>query len=489
MSKFIEALESSNSTTANGCVTHSTSSNPCVDLFFQIGAGRSLSESEVKTMFDKAFGKSPSDAMKILFYARDIRGGQGERSTFRTLINHAAINYTNFVRPTIKMIPFYGRWDDVFCLFDTPLEKDALNLIKGSLNGNTADSGLCAKWMPREKSSKKVIASKIRKHMGISSKDYRKLLVSLTSVVESKMCSKHWDSINYEKVPSSAMKNYGKAFLRNDKERFNTYVSDVSSGVKTINSSTLYPHELIKRIIDGVSSSYHGEEISLPSSEEISLIQAQWDGLPNYLMDNPERILPVVDTSGSMYHSERGPTPICVSIALGLYIAERNNGPFKDCFITFSESPELQKVFGQDIFQKAANLSSASWGYNTDIHKVFETILSKAVSEDVFDYDMPSTILILSDMQFDMACKQDDTAMKSICSKYEEHGYTLPKIVFWNLNSSGGNYPVKFNEDNTALISGFNPSIMKSLLSCGDFTPTGVMREVIDSERYSEIKV
>jgi len=454
-----------------------------------------MSESEKKTIFDKAFFENKSDAMKILFYARDIRGGQGERATFKTLMSYAAVNYTGYVRNLVPKIPIYGRWDDLFCLLNTPLENDALNLIGRTLslnddrNSSRAEAGLCAKWMPREKSSKKAIALKIRKHMGLSSKAYRKLLVAKTYVVETKMCSKEWGSINYEAVPSLAMKNYGKAFIKNDGERFNSYVSDVSSGVKSINASTLYPHDLIKNIIDKFIAGHNDVDSNILSKDEAAIVQAQWDNLPNYLMNNPERILPVVDTSGSMYSCESGPSPISVSIALGLYIAERNNGPFKNHFITFSESPELQKVYGQTIVQKAVNLGSASWGFRTDIHKVFDTILNKAVSESVFDYDMPSTILILSDMQFDMACRSNATAMQSIAEKYNEHGYSIPKIVFWNLNSSGNNYPVKFDENNTALISGFNPSIMKALLSCGEFTPISIMRETIDSKRYSEIIV
>jgi len=489
-SEFLSALSADGKTlTENNCVTHVTSSSPLVDLFFKIAAMRGASDYDIIATFEPAIQHDAESALKILFWARDIRGGQGERKVFRTIVSHLAHNYADILRPSVRLFPVYGRWDDVLGLLSTPLEGEALAFIDDALTGklSSSEASLCAKWMPREKSAKPVLAKKIRSYMGMSSVAYRKLLSGLSSTVESDMCSNNWDGIEYSHIPSVAMNLYKKAFARHSPERWDSYLSDLKSGTAKVNASVLYPYQVIKPLMEHYSMD---DDDSLDEGGKL-IAEKQWEGLPNYLMNNPYRILPVIDTSGSMMDGchTTGPAPIDVSVSLGLYIAEKNNGPFKDHFLTFSGTPTLQRINGSDLYSKVQNLKRADWGMNTNIEATFDQILGSALSNDIAEEDMPNMILILSDMEFDQAAGNSytSTAMESIRAKYSKAGYKLPNIVFWNLAARGSNFPVKFDELGTAMVSGFSPAILVQILSSGVISAEAIMNEVLISERYSAI--
>jgi hypothetical protein len=468
---LIKALQTNDGLTENGALTHTTSSDATTDLFFQVGAFRHQDEQAILARFNAAFAASPLDAMRILFYARDVRGGQGERRTFRIILKNLAINQPEVVAANLHLIPEYGRWDDVLILLDTPLSEMAINLIKTALLEN--EDALCAKWMPREKSANKVMAKRLIRALGLSPKAYRKLLSRLTMVVETPMCQNEWGSITFEHVPSYAMKTYRKAFARHDEERWGAYLESLVSGQTKVNASTLFPHDLIRQI------KYNATD---------KLIEQQWKALPNYMATSDERILPMCDVSGSM--TMYGGIPMDVSVSLGLYISERNKGIFKDAVLTFTNKPTLYTLKGQTLHQRWKSLMS-NVGYNTNIDAAFNTLLDAAVTHGVSPEKMPTMILILSDMEFDSneINGKSMTAMNAVRARYQKAGYELPKIVFWNLAARHGNFPVKYDERGVALVSGFSPSILKQLLAGQDFTPVGIMRQTIDSKRYEAVTV
>tara|TARA_Y100000389_G_scaffold204268_1_gene255981 strand:- start:855 stop:2288 length:1434 start_codon:yes stop_codon:yes gene_type:complete len=476
MTSFIDALQSENLTTENGMVTNSSTLNATLDLFFTIGAMRKEvlngDYSRLISKFEASRNEDTLITKKILFWSRDIRQGAGERNIFKVLLNHIATNHPEDLINNVSLIPEYGRWDDLFSLFDTRLESIAIETIQSGLN---SEDSLCAKWMPRisGKSSKsnKRIANKIRNSMSLSPKEYRKLLVRLTNVVESNMCSKNFDKINYEHVPSLAMSRYTNAFNRNDSNRFEEYKNLLKDGDVKINTGAIYPYNVLRTSLSGDSE----------------LANEQWKALPNYLENSVERVLPVCDTSGSMLTDIGGnTTAIEVCISLGLYISDRNEGPFKNAFVTFSEEPKIQYLTG-DLQSRISQISDSDWGFSTNLEATFEHILNQSIKHNVKVDEMPTSILIMSDMEFNQATTVNQTAMQMIKNKYEESGYTIPKIVFWNLASRGNNFPIQSTEDNTSLISGFSPSILKSVLSGNNSNPIELMLEVIDSERYSQI--
>ncbi len=353
----------------------------------------------------------------------------------------------------------------------------ALDLIKTALDNK---DGLCAKWMPRKGPK----ANIIRRYLKMSPKQYRKLLVGLTNVVETKMCAKDWKSIDYSKLPSLASSRYQKTFMKNDESRYETYKQALVDGVTKINAGAVYPYDIIKSIKHG------GEK---------DVAQAQWESLPNYMEGVNERVLPVVDVSGSMETpagNNGNVTCMDVSTSLGMYISERNEGVFKNTFITFSSRPQLQLLEGS-LADRLNQLERADWGMNTDLQATFKLILDQAVKHNVPVSEMPTKVLILSDMEFDSAISGNwdsvtdwnPTAQEMIKGMYEEAGYEMPGIVYWNIQSRQDNVPTRFDETGTALVSGFSPSIMKNILSCQDMTPYKMMMETIGSSRYESITV
>jgi len=465
MSQLINALRTRNTRTENGMVTNSSTLNACVDLFFTIGAMRGQDKNRLISTFSKAFGEDPLTAMRILFWVRDARQGAGERQIFKDIVTYLVQHNRKVLSKNLELVPFYGRWDDLLVLFGTALETQAMELIQTAL---LAGDGLCAKWMPRK--GKEAIA--LERYMKLTPKAYRKLLVENTKVVEQLMCSKNWGSITYEHIPSLAMARYSKAFAKNDTSRFDQY----KNGDTKINAGAVYPYDVVKTLRMG----------------DKQLAVKQWDALPNWLENNNERLLMVCDVSGSMGCSAGGNanlTCMDVCISLGLYISERNEGIFKNAFLTFDDNPQLQYLTG-NLESRFRQLQSAPWGGSTNLEATFALILNKAQSANLPPSEMPTAILIASDMEFNSACRSNQTALDMIKHRYAQAGYTMPKIIFWNMESRhDGNFPVQVTDEGTALISGFSPAILKSVLSGEDMSPVAIMNKTVHAERYQAVTV
>jgi hypothetical protein len=457
---FVNAIQKTPVTarTANGMKAQVSSTHPVVDLFFQLGASRGK---DITVLFERAFQFDTDLTMKVALWARDVRGGAGERQLFRDILMHLENLHPDMLEKVIPHVPIFGRWDDLLVFKTTAFKNKAYTFIGDALReGN----GLAAKWMPR----KGPIAVEIREFFGMTPKQYRKSLVSLTNVVETKMCAKDWDSIEFGKLPSLASARYQKAFGRNAPSAYTAYKEALTKGTATINAGAVYPYDVVKSIKMG----------------DATVAKAQWEALPDFMGD--ANILPLVDVSGSMTCPVGGNanlTCMDVAVSLGLYCSDKNKGAFKDAFLTFSERSKLEVLRG-DILSKYAQLVRADWGMSTNLHAAFDAILKVATSQNVPHSDMPEYVLILSDMQFNCCTHYNDSAIEMIERKYKAAGYEVPKVVFWNLNASN-NTPVSFDKNGTALVSGFSPSVMKAILSGKEFTPEGIMRAAVDIERYS----
>lgn len=452
--------------TTNGMKALASTLNQNVDLFFKIGASRGK---DITLQFEKALQESPEIALRTLQWARDVRGGAGERELFRQGLRFLEKNYKEYLLNTelLAKVPLIGRWDDLLIFSDDAVKTRAFELIQMALE---AQNGLAAKWMPR----KGEVAVQLRTFLGMSPKQYRKTLVNLTKVVETQMCAKNWDEINFSHVPSLAMARYTKAFAKNAPAAFTTYKEALKAGDPSVkvNAGAVYPYDVTKTIKNG----------------DAALADEQWKALPNYMGD--ANVLPLVDVSGSMscpaggWQSKSQLTCMDVAISLGLYCSDKNTGPFKDLFLTFSEKSKMVHLTGT-LSQKMRQMQGSDWGYNTNLTSAFNEILRVAVTNKVAPEDMPQALLIMSDMQFDQACR-DHSAIEMIKAKYEEAGYKIPGVIFWNLNAHD-NVPVRFDARGTALISGFSPAIMKSVLTSNfdDMTPQGIMMKAIMDDKYS----
>lgn len=468
MSSFVQAVQGQSARTTNGMQAFKSTTNACVDLFFKIGASRGKN---ITKDFVAALVEDEDTALRIAQWARDVRGGAGERELFRQVMTYLEGTRPDLALKLMAKVPEIGRWDDLFVFKTAPIKSKAYDMLGDALR---AKNGLAAKWTPR----KGTIAQEIRAHFGMSPKYYRKSLVEMTNVVETSMCAKDWDNINFSHVPSLAASRYKKAFSRNT-EAYAAYVAALVKGEDAsvkVSAGAVYPYDVLNGCISG-RISYN--------SDEKSVIVKQWEALPNYIGD--ASVLALVDVSGSMGCPAGGKGPVTcmdVAISLGLYVADKNKGVFKDTFLTFSGSPELVHLKG-DVLQKISQMSKSNWAMNTDLVRAMEKILSVAKTGGVAQADMPEMLLIMSDMQFDQCAAFDDSAMKMIARKFEAAGYELPKIVFWNINAND-NVPAKYDSRGVALVSGFSPAIMKAVLSADtdQFTPEAIMRKAINIPRY-----
>ena len=481
-----ETKESNKTTTLNGDKAFKSTKNANVDLFSVGGSSRELDVNSIKRLISQALLEDKNTALKNILYLSDIREGQGERRFFNIAIDFLYTDYPNILEELIPLIPEYGRWDYLYWIieknnFSSPAKK-ALQLISTEWHKHV-DKGdsLMFKWLKSPRTSSKrsrELASITRKYLQLSYEEYSSALSKARKnldIVEKKMSRKQWTKINYPSVPSKASIIYRDAFLRHDQEGYTKYLEDVKNGVRKINTSVLTPVDILKR--------YNFDGSLIQSYDYDETLELAWKNLPNYLEDTKESILPMVDVSGSMYGF-----PITAAVALGIYFSQRCNSEYKNKFLTFSRYPKLEKLEGNTLKDIINNMSRAEWGTNTDITSAFNTILKTAIKYNMKQEDLPSKLLILSDMQFDRCTSGGDiTSQKLAKEAFKEAGYKLPELIFWNLNAEYGNQPVKYNKSGTCLISGYNPVILKFLVDGKLESPLETMNRVLNSERYAII--
>lgn len=464
--------ETNKTWTENDALTFKSTQSKVLDLFSMGGALRTRDPVEIEKMLSQALGEDKLMAIKCLFYLRDIRGGQGERRTFREGLKILSTYYLEETKKLISLVPEYGRWDDLFYMDKVEFDELIKEQIKKDLESDKPS--LLGKWLPSENSSSvktKGLAKKVRKYLGYSSKKYRSMLTTLRNkikIVEGTMSKNRWTDIDYSSVPSKASLKYKKAFAKHDEAGYNKYLESVEKGESKINTKTLFPYELVR-------------EARKENNKTVDLL---WKNLPDYTKGD-EKAIVVADVSGSM-----NGLPMDVSVSLAMYFAERNKGVFNNKFITFSANPELQEISGEGLNQKIRNLENAHWDMNTNIQAVFDLILKTSIENSVSQEDLPSTIYIISDMEFDNASgshySEDKTNFQAIKYKYANAGYKMPNLVFWNVDSRQSNVPVTQNEKGVILVSGCSPVVFKMVMQ--KTTPYEFMISVLNSERYKKIE-
>jgi hypothetical protein len=471
---FIDSLQQNTnkqSYTANGALSNTSTLDPLLDFFSNAGAMRGR-ESDAVSLFNKAYAVDPTNAMRCLFYLRDVRGGQGERSVFRAVLDTLDEETVNKVA---QYIPEYGRWDEV------PFTPATMVALKSQLEADEANMkagkpvSLLAKWLPSENTSSNAThrkAIELYRAWGLKASQYRKRVVALRKYIkllEQSMSAREWAEIQYDKLPTQAHRKHIKAFKRHDDERYGEYLGKVEKGEAKINSSASFTYE----IYDMVHADWQG------TNERTA--NAMWKALPDYT--NGQNALVLADVSGSM--SGR---PMSISVSLALYFAERNEGPFKDYFLTFTGKSRLQKITGNTLSEKMNSIERADWSMNTNLQSAFDAILKAAQDSNATADEMPKTLYIISDMQFDQATgRNDETNLEVAERKFREAGYELPHIVFWNANSYGDEAPAtKFN-NRVTLISGSNQSTFQYVVA--GKTPMESMLDILNSDRYAQISV
>ena len=486
--------EANRALTENGAAAYATTGSECLDLFAAIGALRRESDREIITRFLRAYAENPDTAMKLLFFARDVRGGLGERRVFRVVLNCLAANAPGSVRRNLGYVAEFGRYDDLLSLMGTPCEQDMLLTLRDQFErdmaalGHQGEVSLLGKWLPSVNASNRTAvayAKKIARAFGLSDAAYRKSLVALRArirILENNLREKDY-TFDYEKQPSRALFKYRKAFFRNDYARYASFLSAVQEGKATLHADQVSPYELVEPFLD---AGWYGSHCFMReiTPEEREALNATWASLPD--CGSGENALAVVDTSGSMYCATQ-PMPAAVALSLGLYFAEHNKGLFRNHFIEFSARPQLIEVKGETFADRLRYVASFNEVANTNLEAVFDLVLSAAAKHHVPQEELPARLVIISDMEFD-ACVRNasEVIFQSARERYAACGYRLPRIVFWNVASRNRQQPVRQNEEGVALVSGATPRLF-DMIAGGSLTPLAFMMEVLGRERYAKI--
>ena len=478
-------------TTENGAMAYGTTNNALLDLFAQIGALRPRSIEEITIKYADAYAVDPELATKMLFYAGNIRGGLGERRTFRVCLRWLAINHPNVVRDNLTNIPHFNRWDSLFTLVNTPVEADMWQYISDQLGldmqavikekhgGKHAGISLLAKWMPTEtahKAETRALAKTAMRKLGVSPRQYRKMLSALRAhlkVVESLMSAGKWDEVEYPAVPSYAMKNYRKAFSNHDNARFGEYIASLNKGEAKVNASTLFPYDLVHEYMS--RRTFWGRE-NTPDP----IIEAQWKALPNYVPEN-SNILVMVDVSGSMMGR-----PMETSIGLGTYFAQRNGGDYHGLYMTFTDRPHFIDISNKTTLASCVEyVQRTDVGYSTNLDAAFQYVLNHALNNHITNEDMPKALVVISDMEIDpyFRGRRNMDFVQKWVAEFAKFGYTCPKLVMWNVEARNDTFLSQSND--VLLVSGQSASTFYNLCSAlGGKTAWDFMCEVLNDPMY-----
>lgn len=497
--------EYNTSVTENGAVGYRTSGKALLDLNFAVSSFRNASPEEITAQFVKAYYEDPKLAIRWLFYAGDVRQGLGERRLFKTILMYLAQSHIEIARALMPLIPEYSRWDIVVALMDSPLAEEAVEMIQRQLQEDSINKekgisiSLCAKWLPSENASAdhtKQMARVLAKRLSMTNRQYRQMLASYRQyldVVEVKMSSRRWADIHYEAVPSKANLVYNTAFLRNDEERRREFLGAVKKGEKTIHAGVLYPYDIVHSYMD-----FEKRPGWLYVKPVDDTLEELWKALPDYVQ-GAGNTLCIADGSGSMWTKVGNTGVSCLEVAdaIAIYFSERCTGQFKDTYITFSQTPQFVDLSkGKTLFDKLSIAIHHNEVANTNIEAVFELILDTALKYHMPQKELPTNLLILSDMEFDTATRSsvngrwvspDEKMFDTFARRYASHGYSLPRLVFWNICSRTKTIPLRENALGVALVSGFSPTIAKMVLS-NEIDPYKALVDQLMVPRYDAVE-
>ncbi len=461
--KLLEGLKK-NSTIINtkGSRYHATTYDSNLDVFTMLS--RYNPEGELIRIFNNALNENEEIALANLLYLLDIRTGKGERRIFKDLCVH----HTSSALRVLPFISELGRYDYILVGMDTPIEKEVISLIKKQLEIDikSENPSLLAKWLPTHRSHNvnNEVAKKIMKGLKMSEQEYRKtlsLLRNKLNIVEKNLTEKNYKNIDFSKVPTKAMLKYIKTYQKKMSSEYSQYINKVKNGNAKINTTGLFSYEIIRNLL-------------FRNQIDDELYDLMWNNQKDVLKGCNTNVLVMADTSGSMTCYDG--IPLATAIGLALYTAERNTGIFKNHFITFSDEPYLCKITGNTIKEKVSNIPSIV--ANTDIDKAFELLLETAKEQKVKQDELPSHLLIISDMEFDEGVySENGTNFNGWRKAFNLEGYKLPTIIFWNVAGVTNGIPTTKFENDVAMISGFSTNILENLLSLENYTPINVMLE------------
>lgn len=470
--------------TENGAVALGTTSDARLDLFSTIGSLRQADRTRIERLFAEAYRADPLTATKIVFYGRDIRGGLGERNTFRILIRYMAEKHPEALIPNLDLIGVYGRFDDLYALIGTPVEDQMWAAMKAQFEEDVRNLqegnaiSLLAKWIKTADASSRntrKLGIMTANRLGYPVYEFKRLVRIMRKrigITEALMSAGRWDKISYSAVPSRAMMIYRNAFARHDGARYNEFIRKAMAGKEKIHSQTLYPYDIVEKVMRGC-----GTVAADPA------LEAQWKQLPDYV-EKGTNALVIADTSGSMYGR-----PLATSVGLAVYFAERNTGAYHNMFMSFSATSRIQILKGETLAQKISSIDMRDWMMNTNLEAAFRNVLKVAILNRVPAEEMPRALIVISDMEIDACGNREWTFYEKMESLFRINGYTIPNIIFWNVNSRHDIFHADAKRRGVQLFSGQSASVFGTIMQSIDMTPVEAMEKVIGSGRYDAITI
>ncbi len=516
--------------TTNGGNAFKSTGSAIVDYFMLFM--RDLSICDSYDHLEKCWKEDPKKTVAIIFNGRDRLNGKKEKKVANDAMLWLRKNKFETYMCNIKLyVEKYGRWKDMQYIsynlknIDHKIEMNiiAQKLIDDKINlDNNKPVSLCAKWAPSENDrndKRRQFAKKVAsiiygcKDTYKMSKYRKQYLVPLRKqidIVESKMCDNKWELIKYENIPGVASNKLKKAFIKHDEERYKKYLGDVAANVKKINVTGILPHELV-----GV---YIKDMEKYSKDEMCQTTEMQWKAIVENVRKsgNFDNAISIVDVSGSMFNANNGSIPAQVAIALGIITALCCKGDFANKIITFSENPQLVDLITANTSEKPKiengdaseaggageadsscvsnnipslhecikNITGVNFGFSTDFLKCNQEIINYAIKYNVPQDKMPKKLFVFTDMQFNDATDSGDTIetiYDNIINKFKLSGFTAPKFIFWNLNSQSNNaFPVNYDTEGTAIISGFSEQLLKIFMNYDDFNPNIIVNEILE---------
>lgn len=548
--------DSNKTLSENGAVMYISSGSSLVDFNFSLNSFRNKSADEIQSLLAKCYAEDPETTTALIFKIGDVRNGDGERRTFDICMDWLINNHLQVSKQLLPLVSEYTRWDHVSDLIiheNKAIAKLAKNIVVNQLlsdtksllksyNENNPEKGmninslntnneiinafirvykedkdglyainannknkesisLCAKWIPSVQSKKaedRIICTKIRKELGLNESDFRKLLSGIRgnlNILEKYKSENRMDEINYENLSAKAIvKN--QASLSKD-ESWQEHIEKVNKGEAKMNMSVATPFDVLCK--------YKNEEGWRRTKFYDESIETMWKQLPDKTGGNSNTLV-IRDGSGSMDQAvskDNKNTILDLATALSIYYAEKQKGEFHDKFITFSSRPEIVDMSNLDNLHDKIELC---YDYNdcsnTNLEKTFDLLLNAAINKNLSQEELPSNLLIISDMEFDASrqnkiyCgylfssqEQAASLMDGIREKWDKAGYKMPQLIFWNVNAERAVIP-EINRAGVVLMSGFSTNNLEFLLegNIKDFTPEKYLSEQLSNPIYNPVR-
>lgn len=440
---------------------------------------RNATEEEIIENFRRIFYSGTSYSIKLLFFIRDKVNGLGERRVFRVLLNYLGNEHPKYIENNLTLIPKYGRWDDLYSLFNTKVEDAVIDLFRNQIqiDINSNKPSTLGKWLKSENTSSKESRSfgnKTRRLLGYSPKEYRRLLSSLRrkiDIVETNISRREYSKINYENLTELNIKKYKKAFLKNDKADYEKF--------KLENPKKAFIFKSLENIISIIRETLNNPGIN--SIEDMYLKNLE------YLIDKNikdlntfEDTLIINGIEGELIQNKNRYFDILISTIL-LY-NKLNLNSFKNYYMSFKNNPKFNKLTSTDYIGSIKSMSKNNINYNMDLNSALDLLLFTSIKKNLKPEAIPKSIMFIYNKSEDISFNN----LKFISEKWINSGFEMPKIKLWNLKDLSSKFSISY-KDNVVIISGYNKYIWKYILESIEIKNSNIIIDKFNNIQYNDL--